>query len=113
MFVQSSKLLFNAGDVAELADALDLGSSALGRAGSIPVIPTYTKRICDNLSQILFSLLATKDMVATLSSWFNARGSRKRQTKQLTKQCAFNSAVASTTSATKGCQHDAAKQNTR
>lgn len=28
-------------DVAELADALDLGSSAFGRAGSIPVI-----RIC-------------------------------------------------------------------
>lgn len=25
-------------DVAELADALDLGSSAFGRAGSIPVI---------------------------------------------------------------------------
>ena len=28
-----------AGDVAELADALDLGSSSLGSAGSTPVVP--------------------------------------------------------------------------
>ena len=30
--------LFTAADVAELADALDLGSSGVTRAGSIPVI---------------------------------------------------------------------------
>jgi hypothetical protein len=29
------------GDVAELADALDLGSSSFGSAGSTPVIPTF------------------------------------------------------------------------
>ena len=30
----------NYGDVAELADALDLGSSSFGSAGSTPVVPT-------------------------------------------------------------------------
>jgi hypothetical protein len=29
------------GDVAELADALDLGSSSLGSAGSTPVVPNW------------------------------------------------------------------------
>ena len=30
------------GDVAELADALDLGSSFFGSAGSTPVVPTFS-----------------------------------------------------------------------
>ena len=29
------------GDVAELADALDLGSSSFGSAGSTPVVPIH------------------------------------------------------------------------
>ena len=33
-------IIFLVADVAELADALDLGSSASGHAGSIPVIRT-------------------------------------------------------------------------
>lgn len=44
--------IYKIGDVAELADALDLGSCAFGRAGSIPVIPTN----CHTRTQFDFDL---------------------------------------------------------
>ena len=42
------------GAVAELADALDLGSSSLGSAGSIPVSPTFSKEKPHEIFRVVF-----------------------------------------------------------
>ena len=44
------------GAVAELADALDLGSSSLGSAGSIPVSPTFSKEKPHEIFRVVFLL---------------------------------------------------------
>lgn len=44
--------------MAELADALDLGSSSFGSAGSIPVSPTQAKKPCEG-TRVAFFVVST------------------------------------------------------
>lgn len=57
-------------DMAELADALDLGSSGATRAGSIPVIRTKQSLLVENLLPTGFSYLGKSSKAVYENMYF-------------------------------------------